>query len=132
MFRYIIPGIPPNLNQHRRMTHWQLRKVKQEWEEVVQWVVKTCPCPAFPLDKSVITYRFYFKDRRERDITNLYGCVKFLEDGLVKAGVIVDDSMNHTYPLVIPGGIDRKRPRVEIVVKEMENLDMANLLKLET
>ena len=38
-------------------------------------------------------------------------------DGLVKAGVIVDDSFGNI-ELVLSAGVDKEKPRVEITVKE--------------
>ena len=61
-----------------------------------------------------IAYNFYFPDNRERDTQNY---VKAVTDYLVKSGVIENDSWKDiTYEELIPMGIDRNNPRVEVFI----------------
>jgi len=56
---------------------------------------------------------FFFPDRRRRDPDNY--SVKFILDGLVKAGAIEDDSFEHL-TVIKRGEVDRENPRTEVEV----------------
>lgn len=58
-------------------------------------LVKEQGSPASPFDKSHITITWVSKDKRRRDIDNLFASMKAYIDGLVVAGVLVDDSAGH-------------------------------------
>lgn len=61
--------------------------------------------------RAKIDYKFYVKDNRKRDIDNM---VCTVNDALVKAGLLADDSWQS---LILGGAdaeIDRDNPRVEL------------------
>lgn len=116
--KLIIQGIPPNLNKWRSMHHHQEAKLKKEWESVVMLEVLSQKIkPLRPIKKAKLIYTFFFKENRRHDPTNVQGCVKWLEDGLVYAGVLEDDTFDHVKNEVEKGGIDKKNPRVEIDIE---------------
>lgn len=118
--RLIIQGIPPNLNKWRSMHHQKEARLKKEWENVVRLEVLAQKIkPATPIKKAKVTYTFFFEHNRGHDPTNVQGCVKWLEDGLVYAGVLEDDTFDHVKNDVEKGGIDKKNPRVEIDIEVM-------------
>jgi hypothetical protein len=90
VIKLTIAGIPPNLNEWRKMHYRQEAKEKKEWEYVVvAEVMAQRQKPSKPIKKARVTYTFFFAQNRRHDPTNYQGCVKYLEDGLVKAGVLV-------------------------------------------
>ena len=100
--KYIIPDIPPSINKFIGRTNiWEYQKAKKEWIALCTYLRK----PPKPIEKASVTITFYFKDKRRHDADNYQ---KFLLDGLVKAGIIVDDDFEHIY--------DRQEPRTEIEV----------------
>jgi crossover junction endodeoxyribonuclease RusA len=118
MINLIIPGIPPSLNQWRNMHHYTEAKQKKEWEDIVILEVqRQRKKPPKPIKRSTTTYTYYFPDRRRRDASNF--SPKWLEDGLVKAGVLEDDSFENVDLKVRKGGVDKHNPRVEITIEEM-------------
>jgi len=74
-------------------------------------------CPALEertVEPVRIAYKFYFPDDRERDTQNY---VKAVTDYLVKSGVIRNDSWKDIlHEELIPMGIDRENPRVEVFI----------------
>lgn len=61
-----------------------------------------------------ITYRLFFTDKRTRDSKNF---LKAIDDFLVKQCVIRDDDWTTlTHETIIPMGIDRQNPRIEIEI----------------
>ena len=111
-----IPGIPPSVNKWRSMHHHQEAKEKKHWEQIV-WaeVHRQKIKPPQPLSKAVVRYRYYFSSKRRHDPDNYAG--KWIMDGLVKSGVLEDDSFDHVKLEIEQGGVDRDNPRVEIEIE---------------
>lgn len=115
--RIVLKGVPPSLNKFAgRENSWEYRKTKSYWTQLV-WA--TCRAskerPSEPLARADVEIMYYFPTRTRHDADNY--CGKFLLDGLTKAKVIVDDSMDHIR-LHIGGDVDRKEPRTVITIKE--------------
>ena len=65
-----------------------------------------------PLEKATLQCHFYFRTPGRRDGDNLLASLKAGFDGLVDAGVFVDDSdLTH---LPVTKSVDKQNPRVEI------------------
>jgi len=92
----IIPHLPfRELSQNSRV-HWAVkaRAVKAQREEA-GWLAKAQWQNRPPMTHARISYEFTVKDKRRRDISNLVSACKSLEDGIVDAGVVVDDDAKH-------------------------------------
>lgn len=119
MIRIVILDIPPSNNKFMgRGTRYtqsvQYQEEKQKWE----WLVRAALGRRHidPIEKAKVTLTYYFGDKRRRDPDNYSG--KFLLDGLVKAGVLADDSFNNI-DLILQGKLDRENPRTEIEVEKI-------------
>ena len=62
-----------------------------------------------------IVYRWYSRDNR-KDIDNVAFAKKFINDGLVKAGVIQNDSRKFIKGFKDEFYIDKENPRVEVQI----------------
>ena len=67
-----------------------------------------------PWQRVEVAYRYFHKVRRDRDDDNYISALKPARDGIVQAGIVVDDSSEHWRITGCEFGIDRKYPRVEI------------------
>lgn len=68
-----------------------------------------------PVNPKNITFRFYMPDNRRADLTNKAESVM---DLMVDCGTMLDDAWQITGPVyLIPMGIDKKNPRVEISIE---------------
>jgi Holliday junction resolvase RusA-like endonuclease len=83
-------------------------KLKEVWESIVS---KACyEHGAQPMGKVSLTLEFFFPDKRRRDPDNYGFSAKFLLDGLVKAGVLTDDSFDEVVELrIVKGGIGKPK-----------------------
>lgn len=120
--RLIIPGIPPPLNAYRRMHHMQQYKDKQVWQKSALFLA----CQAVrladwgrPKDRVRITAIYHYPDNRRRDPDGAVTGLKGVLDGLVKAGVMLDDDFGTVELLVRRGDVHRHNPCVEIIVEEV-------------
>jgi hypothetical protein len=99
------------------MHYYELDKAKKEWEKIVYALVKEQEIK--PVTKINQTYEFYFKDAREHDPDNYACCAKFINDGLVSAGVIPRDNFDHIKRFSVEqGGICRK-PYILVHMEEI-------------
>lgn len=111
--KYIIPAIPPSYNKYNgRKNVWQYREDKKLWQ---QYIFAYCrPRPDKPFARAKVTITYYFKTRGRRDPDNYSG--KFILDGLVRCGVLVDDSFGNI-DLALRARHDKQNPRTEIEVE---------------
>lgn len=67
-------------------------------------------------DRVVVSYMFYVGDNRRRDIDNMIASVN---DALVKAGIILDDSWQCMKIGEADAELDKNNPRAEIVITSL-------------
>lgn len=66
----------------------------------------------------VISYEFYVRDNRKRDIDNMICTVN---DALAKSHIIIDDSWQHLQIGFATAQIDKENPRVELWITPRES-----------
>ena len=114
-YNYIISEIPPSNNNFiGRNARWQYQDEKKRWADLI--ALFCTPKPQEPIPCARITLTYYFGDRRRHDPDNYAG--KMILDGLVKAGIILDDSFG-CVQLQLDGCYDKNHPRVEITVEDL-------------
>lgn len=112
MIRYTIPAIPPSNNRFKgRKNCWEYRALKKEWADMV--AVCCRPKPSAPLRDVAVRITYYFRTRVRHDPDNYNGV--FLLDGMVRAGILQDDSFD-CISLDLRGGYDKQNPRTEIEI----------------
>ena len=115
--KYIIPFTPPSLNKYAgRENVWEYRAEKERWKGIC--IAYCRPRPKTPPEYALVILTFYFDNRRRHDADNYQ---KFILDGLVAAGVIMDDDFNHVQVLC-KGGYDKKNPRTEVEINEITEI----------
>jgi hypothetical protein len=114
-----IPGELPSLNEiiDAAKNHWgQYNTMKETYTELVRLSCLRCP----KLDKPVkVKITWYTKDLM-KDPDNVIAGQKFIFDGLVAAKVIPDDTRRWVKGIEHEFGLDRRDPRVEIEIVEVE------------
>lgn len=119
MYEYEIPFLPSSLNEFMgRNNEWEYRAQKREWEQLV--CVYCRPRPSKPIDRAIVTLTFHFKTKARHDPDNYIGGAKPLMDGLVRSGIIKDDSFS-CIELVAREGEKDKNGRIDILIEEVEN-----------
>ncbi len=88
---------PKELNPNNlRSQHWSVRyRATQDAKEEIGWLAKAQWGTDEPMMKARISYEFYAKDRRKRDLDNLLSACKAYQDGLIEVGVIFYDDAGH-------------------------------------
>ncbi len=113
---YTIPMIPPSNNKYIGRTNiYEYQRVKKAWANAVN--ICCCPKPEKPIELTEIRITYYFPDNRRRDPDNYSG--KMILDGLVRAGIIADDSFKNI-TLTLCAKCDKLSPRTVIEVGAIE------------
>jgi hypothetical protein len=73
-----------------------------------------------PWEKVEMTAVFFHKTDRRRDGVNHNAMLKAAQDGIVEAGLVVDDDAKHWTTMPPVFRIDREFPRVEITIERIE------------
>mgnify|MGYP003290295978 CR=1 FL=1 len=114
-----INKIPPTINKYIGRTNiWQYQKDKKEMHEIIKQVWEQIKNHDISWTKCKIKITYYFKDKRRHDPSNYD---KMLLDGLVYAGVIVDDSYEVIREFTTIGKYDKYNPRTEIEILEVKD-----------
>lgn len=108
----------PSLNEYLGMTSVAQNTLKTKWEEFIYYILTKSSLLNEQIMKCRITYTTYFKLDRRHDVDNV--TPKFIFDGLVKAGFLIDDDYKHVVSLETQCGVDKDNPRIEILVETIE------------
>lgn len=118
----IIPGELPTLNEiideaKRGSYRYQpYNTMKKEHTYDIAWLAKAKI--GKPLSKIDIDIAWFCKNRR-KDKDNIAAGVKFILDALVEAEVIANDGWKHIGDINHSFKVDKKKPRVEVSIKEV-------------
>jgi Holliday junction resolvase RusA-like endonuclease len=85
----------------------------KDWQQSAAWQLKTVEKYK---GKVAIIYMFYVKDNRRRDIDNM---VCSINDALVKAEVIEDDSWQYLFIAGATAMIDKNNPRASLEIRNL-------------
>ncbi len=105
---------------HESINVWMIMKrpmmnaLKQKWKDFVRWFVSEQGYANLHIEQCEISQTVYYPNNRRHDIDN--SVPKFILDGLVESGVVVDDDSKHITKLTLQCGVDVARPRTEIII----------------
>jgi Holliday junction resolvase RusA-like endonuclease len=117
--KLIIPGELTDLNAYiaaERGNRYAGAKIKAEMTDYVAWIAKSLKTEIRTPVR--ITYHWYCKNKR-KDKSNIAFAKKFIEDGLVAAGVLKNDGWNDIEGFSDEFYVDKANPRVEVEITEL-------------
>ena len=120
--KLIIKGKLPGLNDLREAerTHRQAgARLKRSAEELIRWQIKVQLRGQF--ERPVrLNYTFY-EPNRKRDKDNISGFAhKVIQDSLVKERILKNDGWEYIDSYTDHFAVDKKNPRIEISIEEIE------------
>jgi hypothetical protein len=92
---------------------------KHEWAGIVAAYCR--PIPDAPLELSRVTLEYHFPTRAKRDPDNYSG--KFILDGLVGLGAIVDDNFWVMELVLATARVDKGRPGTLVTLEDLEGIE---------
>ncbi|OAK70076.1 RusA family crossover junction endodeoxyribonuclease [Lederbergia galactosidilytica] len=117
MVEFTIHGELPNLNEIIAVSkkHWSsYSRMKKTYTHLVKLHARNLP----KIEQADFEITWYCKDRRQ-DKDNVIAGQKFIFDGLVDAGVLINDGWSQIGDIKHTFEVDKKNPRVEVRIEEV-------------
>ena len=112
----ILRPIHPSINQWSTVdSRITMNLLKQSWKEFSMFYCKAHKLCDMHLDDYAMEFVSYMPTRRRADPDNYVP--KFILDGFVESGFLVDDDGAHMRALILRTGYDANNPRTEINVR---------------
>lgn len=105
---------------HESMNTWMIMKrpmmnaLKQRWKDFIRWLVDEQGYTNLRIEKCEVHQIIYYPTNRRHDIDN--STPKFIVDGLIESGMIVDDDSMHITKLTLECFVDKEHPRTELYI----------------
>lgn len=109
---------------HESMNVWMIMKrpmmnaLKQRWKDFIKWFINEQGYTNLHIDKCEISQIVYYPNNRRHDTDN--SVPKFILDGLVESGMVMDDDSKHITKLTLMCDTDTKHPRTELHIKRLD------------
>jgi len=120
-YKFIIPGALPGLNEYinaERNNKYKAAKMKKQSEHTIILFIKQ-QMRGVKIQRPVLINYLWVEKNARRDKDNIAFAKKFIQDSLVKAGVIENDGWERVEGFTDEFAIDKKNPRVEVVIREI-------------
>ena len=104
---------------HESINFWMIMKrpamngLKQKWKDFIKWFVEDQGYANLHIEQCELSQSIYYPTNRRHDLDN--SVPKFLLDGLVESGMVVDDDCKHITKLTLQCFTDAKHPRTELI-----------------
>ena len=109
---------------HESINVWMIMKrpmmnaLKQKWKDFIVWFVEDQGYSNLRIEKCDVICQTFYPNHRRHDTDN--SVPKFLLDGLVQSGMIIDDDSEHINSLLLQCFVDAEHPRTELIIKVKE------------
>lgn len=121
-YRLVIPGSLPGLNEYieaERRNKYAAANMKRQTESVIISAAKE-QLRGVRLTRPVVMCYTWVEKNRRRDRDNVAFARKFVQDALVRCGVLRGDGWKEIAGFTDTFMVDRDRPRVEVTLEETE------------
>lgn len=105
---------------HESINQWMIMKrpamncLKQKWKDFIKWFVNEQGYTNLHIEQCELCQTIYYPTNRRHDLDN--SVPKFVLDGLVESGMVVDDDSKHITKLILQCGYDADNPRTELLL----------------
>lgn len=104
----------PSINTWFVMRRPEMNALKQKWKDFTKWIIEENNLSNLRLNTFGMTFKTYMPTKRRIDPDNTVP--KFILDGMIEAGFIVDDDGEHLKSLELCTDYDKENPRTEITI----------------
>ena len=120
--RLVIPGKLPGLNEYilaERTSRYRAAEIKRDTEYLIGLAARQ-QLRGARFRKPVVMHYTWMEPNRKRDKDNIAFAKKFIQDALVRTGVLENDGWDQIAGFEDEFKVDARNPRVEVVITEME------------
>ena len=119
-----IPGILPGLNEYieaerGKKGKYKAASMKKQAEHLIGFMIKS-QLRGVKFKGPVVIHYTWVEPNRRRDKDNIAFAKKFIQDSLVRMGVLENDGWKHIEYFTDSFAVDPKNPRVEVVIEDYE------------
>ena len=115
-----VPCSLPVMNSNHR-PHWTVKAGQTKaWRDMAYWTALNVLAPYSPDEQVHITATFHRPTARKYDPANWYPTVKAVIDGLVDAGILVDDDHAHVLGPDMRAGEKRNPPVIVLTLEVVQ------------
>lgn len=107
-----------SINEWMVMQRPMMNALKQKWKDFIAWVIEDQGYANLRIERCEMRFDTYYSTGRRHDTDN--SCPKFLIDGLVAGGFLIDDDSKHLEKLTLVCHVDKEHPRTVITVNVYE------------
>lgn len=122
-YEVIIPGWLPTENDYikeNRANPYKGAKFKRKYQNLCICFIKS-QLRNVKITRPVQLNYTWFEKNKRRDLDNIAGFGhKIIQDALVEAGVLQNDGWNEIYHFTDTFLVDKKNPRIRLVIHEKE------------
>ncbi len=104
-----------SINKWMIMRRPEMNALKQKWKDFILWLIQNEGLENSGVEECEVSFKTYYPTNRRHDVDN--SVPKFILDGLVESGFLIDDDSKHLKKLSLSCFIDKENPRTEILVK---------------
>jgi Holliday junction resolvase RusA-like endonuclease len=115
--KIIIPGELPSLNEiikAAKCHYGSYSSMKKKYTSIVN-----LSSPKRRIETKVDIYVKWITKNEKKDPDNVAAGIKFILDGLVESGIIVNDTRKYIGKITHEFGIDKENPRIEVDLIEL-------------
>lgn len=107
-----------SINVWMIMMRSKMNSLKQKWKDFIVWFIGDQGYTNLRIEECDMTFTVYYPNNRRHDVDNTVP--KFILDGFVESGFLVDDDSLHLRSLTLQCGVDLEWPRTEIKINIMK------------
>ncbi|MCI9271817.1 MAG: RusA family crossover junction endodeoxyribonuclease [Dorea sp.] len=121
-YNLVISGTLNNLNDFitaERTSRYKGAKMKAQNENIVSIAIRQC-MKGVSINKPVFMEYLWVEPNKRRDLDNIssFGR-KVIQDALVNSGILKDDGWKYIVGFSDRFKVDKKNPRIEVVIREV-------------
>ncbi|SHN03241.1 Endodeoxyribonuclease RusA [Anaerosporobacter mobilis DSM 15930] len=122
-YKFEIQGRLDALNEYtsaNRQNYQAGGRMKRDNENLIIWSIRQ-HLKNLHIEKPVIIHYNFYEQNKKRDNDNILSCAaKFIQDSLVKAKVLQNDSQKFIHRFWFDTWTDQVNPRIEVEIYEIE------------
>jgi len=99
---------------------FRANQIKREAEQRIAWCIRQQLRGVEITDRVILHYTWHEPNRR-RDLDNIASAHKYVQDALVKAGVLQGDGWRHVAGFSDSFEVDKRNPRIEVKLEEVRS-----------
>ena len=120
--KFVIQATLPGLNEYieaERCHRQKAAKMKRDTEDLIGYCIRA-QLPRVRIQKPVVLRYLWVEENKRRDKDNIAFAHKFVQDALVKNGILSGDGWKYIDHFVDTFAVDSQHPRVEIEIEELD------------